>query len=216
MCGSPDPFDLTSGLGRSRGYHGGRHHGGGGRSRTGEGSGFSLGGFVKDVLTGAVVGGLSSAGFYGVGKAVASLGGSVVGRGNDTPTEDIYDLYRKESNIGDFKDLEELMQLKSVKRVANTAGIGLEGIKIKINRNPELFREGLYGYTDGKTITLYPAAFTNTETLVKTLGHERMHVYQVRVFGKPTSTDVLKEFEEAAYLSEKDWWNYYKAMKGGK
>lgn len=79
MCGSPDPFDLTSGLGRSRGYHGGRRHGGGGRSRTGEGSGFSLGGFVKDVLTGAVVGGLSSAGFYGVGKAVERLRGSVDG-----------------------------------------------------------------------------------------------------------------------------------------
>ena len=41
--------------------------------------GFSLGGFVKDVLTGAITGGLGSAGFYGAGKAVEVLRGSAVG-----------------------------------------------------------------------------------------------------------------------------------------
>ncbi len=71
-CGSPDPFDLESGLGGSRGYHGGAGH-----SRIGNGGGFSLGSFVKDALTGAVVGGLGSAGFYGAGKAVEALRGSV-------------------------------------------------------------------------------------------------------------------------------------------
>ena len=35
---------------------------------------------MKDVLTGAVVGGLGSAGFYGAGKAVDALWGSVAGR----------------------------------------------------------------------------------------------------------------------------------------
>ncbi len=75
MCGSPDPFDLESGLGGSRGYHGGAGH-----SRIGNGGGFSLGSFVKDTLTGAVAGGLGSAGFYGAGKAVEALRGSVVGR----------------------------------------------------------------------------------------------------------------------------------------
>lgn len=51
----------------------------------------------------------------------------------------------------------------------------------------------MYGYTDGKTITLYPDAFTDIENLVKTLGHERIHVYQISVFGKPTSTELLSE-----------------------
>ncbi len=75
MCGCEDPFDLGTGLGRSgRGYHGEA-----GRGRTDNG-GFSLGGFVKDVLTGAAVGGLGSAGFYGAGKAVEALKGSFVGR----------------------------------------------------------------------------------------------------------------------------------------
>ena len=77
MCGSPDPFDLESGLGGSEGYHGGAGH-----SRIGNGGGFSLGSFVKDTLTGAVAGGLGSAGFYGAGKAVEALRGSVVGRRN--------------------------------------------------------------------------------------------------------------------------------------
>ena len=80
MCGAADPFDLSSGLGNGRGYHSGRAHGGAGHSRTGENGGFSLGGFVRDVLTGAVTGGLGSAGFYGAGKAVDALWGSVAGR----------------------------------------------------------------------------------------------------------------------------------------
>ena len=92
---------------------------------------------------------------------------------------------------------------------------GAAGSAAESKRNPELLGKGVYGFTDGKTITLYPDAFANSESLVKTLGHERMHVYQVSVFGKPTSTDILKEFERAAYSSEKDWWNYYN-LEGGK
>lgn len=74
----------------------------------------------------------------------------------------------------------------------------------------------MYGFTDGKTITLYPDAFTDAETLVKTLGHERMHVYQINVFGKPTSTEMLAVFEKAAYSSEQSWWDSYNFMNGGK
>ena len=97
MCGANDPFDLSGGLGNGRGYRDGRTHGGAGHSRTGEG-GFSLGGFVRDVLTGAVVGGLGSAGFYGAGKAVDALRGSVAGRGvrrgsGETPVSRRPDFY---------------------------------------------------------------------------------------------------------------------------
>ncbi len=86
MCGTADPFDMSSGLGNGRGYQSGRAHGGAGHSRTGENGGFSLGGFVKDVLTGAVVGGLGSVGFYGAGKAVEVLRGSVAGHVDDRYT----------------------------------------------------------------------------------------------------------------------------------
>ena len=123
-------------------------------------------------------------------------------------------LYRKAANTGEFKGLHETMQARNVKNIAKKAGIGLDGVKIKIDRNAELVGKGIYGYTDGKTITLYPDAFTDTETLVKTLGHERMHVYQTSIFGKPTSSDILQEFENGAYASESSWWQYFQS--GGK
>ena len=85
MCGSPNPFDLADGLGNGRGYHSGRGHGGAGHSRTGEGSRFSLGGLVKDMLIGGIVGGLGSAGFYGAGKAVKALHESFVDWRNVAP-----------------------------------------------------------------------------------------------------------------------------------
>ena len=131
-------------------------------------------------------------------------------------TDDTYALYRKNVNTGPFKDLGELMQLKNVKNIAKRAEIGIDGIKIKIDRNAELIGKSIYGFTDGKTITLYPDAFTNTEMLVKTLGHERIHVYQVSVFGKPASSNMLKRFEKAAFNSEKTWWDYYNLMMKGR
>ena len=76
LCGAPDPFDPWNGLGEgnTRGYRYGRNHSTGGTQESG---GFSLGGFVRDTLTGAVIGGLGSAGFYGAGRAVEVLRGSV-------------------------------------------------------------------------------------------------------------------------------------------
>ena len=77
-CGSPDPFDLAETLGDRRRSQGGVRHGGGGRSRTGEGGGFSLGGLVKDMMIGGIVGGLGSAAFYGAGEAVNALKRGVI------------------------------------------------------------------------------------------------------------------------------------------
>jgi len=130
--------------------------------------------------------------------------------------DEFSDLYRKVQNTGDLKDLEELMQLKNVKKVAQETGIGFDDIKIRIDRNPELVGSGYCGYTspNGKTITLYPDAFTNTESLVKTLGHERIHIYQINTFGVPQDVEMGRLFESVAWGSEKDWWNCFK-MNGG-
>ncbi len=80
MCGSTDPFDLAETLGDRKRSHSGR-----GRSRTEEGGGFSLGGLVKDVAIGGIVGGLGSAAFYGAGRAVDALRESFVERRHITP-----------------------------------------------------------------------------------------------------------------------------------
>ena len=108
MCGASDPFDLSSGLGNGRGYQNGRTHGRTGRSQTGENGGFSLVGFVRDVVTGAVAGGLGSAGFYGAGKAVDALWGSVAGRGSGEVS--VSDSYRG------VKEASEYLKSKGVPR----------------------------------------------------------------------------------------------------
>ena len=209
-CGSTSPFVPSLGYSSARGYQYDLPKiESGSQSQTKK---FSLGDFLREVAIGGITGGLSSAAFYGAGKGIERLiDGLRPSKGSGK-----YDLYRKDSNTGRYKDLEELMQLKNVKNVANKAGVGLDGIKVKIDRNPELLGRNVYGYTDGKTITLYPDAFIDTETLVKTLGHERTHVYQVGVFGKPTSTDMLREFERGASASEQGWWDYFNLRNGGR
>jgi len=120
------------------------------------------------------------------------------------------ELFRRSKNIGAFKDLAVPMQLKEVEAIASEAGIGLEGIKVRIVRDPELVGKGLYGWADpkGKVIELYPDAFTDTENLVKTLGHERTHIYQTKTFGPP-DVDTIMDYENGAYGSEESWWQYY-------
>lgn len=115
-----------------------------------------------------------------------------------------------------YKDLAEPMQLRNVEKVAKDAGIGLDGVQIKIVRDHELIGKGLCGYAspDGKVIQLYPDGFTDTETLVKTLGHERMHIYQTRVLGPATDTETLNLYEKGVWGSEDSWWQYYN--RGGK
>ena len=54
---------------------------------------------MKDVLTGAVVGGLGSAGFYGAGKAVEKLRGSVVGRVDSVESTELVTYYPSNNGV---------------------------------------------------------------------------------------------------------------------
>ena len=105
------------------------------------------------------------------------------------------------------------MQLRNVRNSAQKAGVGLDDVTIKIDRNPEMIGTGYTGHASGNTITLYPDAFSSKENLVKTLGHERMHIYQESVFGSPSSLNLV-DYETGAILSEDAWWQYF--LKGGK
>ncbi|MEH2058171.1 MAG: RHS repeat-associated core domain-containing protein [Nostoc sp.] len=134
--------------------------------------------------------------------------------------DDIYEpfpLFRRDKNVGAFQDLEVPMQQRTVKKVAKQAGIGLDKIKVKIVRDPELIGR-VYGYTppSGKEIQLYPSAFENYESLVKTLGHERTHVYQVKISGATNDAEELFLREKAAYGSEDTWWDYYRVNNNQK
>ncbi len=126
-------------------------------------------------------------------------------------------LFRRTTNSGEFAGLAEPMQLRHVRRTAADAGVGLDGVRVRIDRNPDLVGRGVYGHTtpDGRTITLYPDAFTSREQLVRTLGHERMHVYQSQTFGPPSGYPDNKLYEGPAIASESDWWEYAQSVGAG-
>jgi hypothetical protein len=90
-------------------------------------------------------------------------------------------------------------------------GSGLWGIEIQLEEGDEWARRPFCGYADpyGTIIILFPRAFESEETLVKTLGHERMHAYQARTFGPPRGSAEAARREEAAYASEEMWWKSY-------
>jgi len=130
------------------------------------------------------------------------------------------DMLRKATNTGAFSELKVPMQHKIVHRIAQEAGVGLDSINIKIIRDPELLKLPYLDRTTPKgEIELYPNAFSDIETLVKTLGHERTHVYQVKSFGHPDSLmngfEHLQLNERAAYILENNYWQCYQANKSG-
>ncbi len=121
------------------------------------------------------------------------------------------ELYRRTANIGEFSHLKVPMQLREVKRLAEQAGIGLDSVKVNIIRDPEMIRLPHAGWANpnGKEIQLYPNAFMNEEQLVKTLAHERTHIFQVRLYGEAKDIPMLDKFEEGAYGIENTFWNYF-------
>ena len=82
LCSVPDPFAGGVGYPAVRGYRYEGHTGTAGKG------GFNLADFGKELLTGFVAGGLSSAAFYGAGKAVEAVKGSVrsAGKGGSDTT----------------------------------------------------------------------------------------------------------------------------------
>ncbi len=125
--------------------------------------------------------------------------------------------FRKNSNVNTpFSELKEPMQLKHVKKVISEMGIDFGEAKIKIDHNEELIGEGWYGWThpDLKEIRLYPDAFANREQLVKTLGHERIHVEQVRMWGKANTHEEALYYERGPRFSEEYWWQEYVRRTG--
>ena len=91
-----------------------------------------------------------------------------------------------------------------VKRIAAQAGVGLDGVKLRIHKSAP--RQGMFGQiTPDGVLRLYPNAFRSEEELVKTLGHERTFgvsddVVRTRIPSFRESPhrlddDVIEEFE---------------------
>ncbi len=131
-------------------------------------------------------------------------------------------LFRREANTGIYAELKVPMQKRFVLRAALEGGIGLEGLKVRIVRDPELLGKNIFGYTHPNgMIDLYPDAFTNLENLIKTLGHERTHVMQIEIFGHPNThgdrmIEQLNLNEIAAHGIEDSFWQYYLQNRSGR
>ncbi|MGM9594163.1 MAG: phage minor capsid protein [Candidatus Onthomonas sp.] len=124
--------------------------------------------------------------------------------------------FRRTKNIGAFAQLEEVMELKHVRSVAADMGLELDGAKLQIVRDEALLEQDYFGYTfpDGSRIQLYPKAFQTREQLVRTLGHEYIHLRQVRENGIVKTAEELFEREREAYASEEGWWSRYVKKTG--
>lgn len=131
-------------------------------------------------------------------------------------------LFRREANTGIYAELKVPMQKRFVLRAALEGGVGLEGLKVRIVRDPELLGKNIFGYTHPNgMIDLYPDAFTNLENLIKTLGHERTHVMQIEIFGHPNThgdrmIEQLNLNEIAAHGIEESFWQYYLQNRSGR
>ena len=163
----------------------------------------SVAGFVGHTALGGAAGaGLGAAG-GAVGAGISAGGSKLLAH---VPPNVKTSLLRKVENTGAFSGLSERMSLRHVRNVAREAGIGLDGVKVKIMRDPDLIGSGFMGHTpDARNIHLYPDTFSSRTALRQTLGHERTHVYQLRTFGQAKSSEELAAYERAAYEVDYQW-----------
>ena len=92
---------------------------------------------------------------------------------------------------------------ETVEHYARLAGVDLRGANVEIIESPDdiayLDFQGAVARTDDLGVQLGPAAFQDEETLVRTLGHESVHVRQYEDGVVSTSTRPL---EAEAYAAE--------------
>lgn len=117
---------------------------------------------------------------------------------------------RKEENTGDFKNLQIPLQKRYIEKTASKYGIKIQDLNIKIQRDKNLLSVPICGstdYDDIGRIDLFPNAFKDEETLVRTIIHERCHVLQLRKHGKGYAQEYLDKMEKEAYRFEDFWYN---------
>ncbi|MGY2063456.1 hypothetical protein ACW9HQ_51900, partial [Nocardia gipuzkoensis] len=95
---------------------------------------------------------------------------------------------------------------ETVELYARLAGVDLRGAKFDILDDPDTIRyldmQGAIARTDDLGVQLGPGAFQDPETLVRTLGHESVHVRQY-LEGRVSSLN--GPLEDEAYASEDEF-----------
>lgn len=117
---------------------------------------------------------------------------------------------RRVQNIGLFEKLEIPMQKRAVERLAKKYGIKIDDLFIRIQREEAMLEmpyQGSSDYDHIGRIDLFPNAFIDEETILRTIIHERCHVLQLRKYGKRYTLEHINEMEDIAYKFEDFWYN---------
>lgn len=129
--------------------------------------------------------------------------------------------YNRTRNRNAFKSIPyskytEPMTKKHVKSIMKDMGVSYGKAKVNLVKDKELVGRGIFGYTNPnmKEVQLYPDAFMSREELVKTIGHEKVHLEQLEKYGPTNDTLLGNEYEKEAHASEARWWAEYKKVKG--
>ncbi|MBY8859882.1 DUF4157 domain-containing protein [Nocardia sp. CA2R105] len=107
---------------------------------------------------------------------------------------------------------------ETIEEYAAKAGVDLKGVNVHLGTSADDIRyydaEKAVGSTTGNDITLAPSAFSDPETLMRTLVHEKVHVDQY-ASGTQIGTGTSAGLEAQAYAAEDAFWAKYIA-NGGK
>ncbi|MFC6023306.1 WXG100 family type VII secretion target [Plantactinospora solaniradicis] len=125
--------------------------------------------------------------------------------GTDSATPPV--LHSRSGAVSNRQVMDEGLGLprdrETIERYAELAGVDLRGVNIEVIETPDdiayLDFMGAIARTDADGVQLGPAAFVDEETLVRTLGHESIHVEQYREGRVTSNTGPL---EDEAYASE--------------
>lgn len=125
---------------------------------------------------------------------------------------------RRLKNTGTFSGLKVPMELRTVRQILKDMELDYSGTKIRIDRISEFIGKPLFGYTypDGKTVVLYPTAFTDLEQLCETLAHEHCHLLQISEGRIPISSTEVESIEAEAESFALEWWSKNKERMLGR
>lgn len=119
-------------------------------------------------------------------------------------------MNRRTGNSGAFSVLPERMSKKRIREIANEYEISLEHVTLNIDYdteklNPKFPYAGRADPQSVGRIDFFPNAFRSKEELLRTLYHERIHVFQFREYGAEYVQNNRNYFEMLAYSQENDF-----------
>jgi hypothetical protein len=144
--------------------------------------------------------------------------GSQLGVASDA---DQTELFSRSGNLTNAEVIEQGIGLErnmdTVNEFARLAGVDFQGAQVEILSDPETIRyldlQHAVARTDEYGVQLGPAAFQDAETLVRTLGHESIHIDQHRQ-GRVNSTGEVTRLEDEAYGAEDRFVEEWRSSSG--